>query len=185
MLTKTKASVAASLLVIVAACGDHSVTAPETGGLNASSSVLAERFTDIRQQEVTGHAYYLVTSERNQFEEYSLSAVRHKDGRFSGEVEIKSAINDGFRIHGEIACFTTVGSTARLATRVTQSTNRNVVPGAYLFWSLIDNGEGGKAAPDVSSQFFLADQALALYHCATGVTIPAFYEVLHGNLQVH
>lgn len=185
MLTTVKASVAVSLLALLAACSDRAVTAPQNAALNPSASVVADRSTESRQQEVTGHAYYLVTPERNAVEEYSVSAIRHKDGHFSGEVEIESAINNGFRIHGEIACFTTVGNMARLSARVTQSTNRNVVPGAYLFWSFIDNGERKGDAPDMSSQFFLADQSLALYHCATGVTIPEYYVVLHGNLQVH
>ena len=185
MLTTVKASVAVSALLLAAACGDQAVTAPQAGKLNPSGAILADRSGQGSEQQVTGHAYYLVTSEKNQFEAYSVSAIRHKDGHFSGEVEIKSAINNGFRIHGEIACFTIIGNTARLATRVTESTNANVVPGAYLFWSLVDNGEGARSAPDLSSQFFRADQALALYHCATGVTIPAYYDVVHGNLQVH
>src|SRR5689334_10957795 len=78
MLTMAKASVAASLVVIVAACSDHSMTAPTTR-LNPSNSLTADRSVETRQQEVTGHAYYLVTPEQNEFEEYSVSAIRHKD----------------------------------------------------------------------------------------------------------
>jgi hypothetical protein len=184
MLTTRKASVAAAGLFLLVGCSDQPATAPNSGRFDQSAAISTDRSGGEKQQ-VTGHAFYLVAAEQNAFEAYSLSAVRHHEGSITGEVQIKSAIGDGFRIHGKIACFTISGNTARLAAKVTKSTNRNVVAGAYLFWSLVDNGEGREAEPDMSSQFFLADETLALYHCASGVTIPALYPVEHGNLQVH
>src|SRR5207249_4359963 len=59
-------------------------------------------------------------------------------------------------------------NTARLAARVAQSTNPNVAPDNYLFRSLVDNGEGKKSPPDMTSDFLLADETLAQSHCRIG-----------------
>lgn len=182
MLTTWKASVVISGLALLAACDQ--LTGPKTINLSPSASLSTDKVRH-DQQEVTGHARYLVTPEQNAFEAYSLSAIRHANGAVTGEVQIRSAINGGFKIHGEVACFTIVGNSARLAAKVTKSTNPNVAPGAYLFWSLVDNGEGANHSPDLSTQFFLADQVLASYHCSTGVTPLTFFPVMRGNLQVH
>ena len=184
MLTTRKASVVVAGVLLMVGCSDQMSTEPSSGRFDESAAISGDRSVG-EKAEVTGHAWYLVTEEQNAFEAYSLSAIRHRDASITGELQIKSAIGDGFRIHGKIACFTISGNTARLAARVTKSTNRNVAPGAYLFWSLVDNGEGRKAQPDMSSQFFLGDETLALYHCATGVTVPALYPVERGNLQIH
>jgi hypothetical protein len=184
MPTTVKASVAMFVVVFGLACGDQSVSAPDANRL-ASMTASASRVDDVQEQAVTGGAGFVVASEGNLFEAYSVSAIRHTDGRVTGELEIKSNIGGGFRIHGEVACFTILGNTARLAARVTQSTNPNVAPDSYLFWSLTDNGEGKKSAPDMTSDFLLADEALAQSHCRIGENISAKYVVREGNLQVH
>ena len=183
MLTTWKASIVISALIVVAGC-DQATTQPKASDITPTASLSNDKVGH-DHQEVTGHAWYLVTPEQNAFEAYSVSAVRHSDGAVTGELQIESAINGGFEIHGHVACFTIVANSARLAAIVTKSTNPNVVPGDYLFWSLVDNGEGERHSPDLSTQFRRADQALGMYHCATGVTPEQFFPVVHGNLQVH
>src|SRR4051812_7112523 len=110
MPTKVKASVATFVVVFGMACGDQSVTAPGTNRLSPEASALTTRTDNGQKQEVTGGAVFLVGSERNVFAGYGLSAIRHTDGRISGQVEIRSNIDGGFRIHGEVACFTIVNN---------------------------------------------------------------------------
>ena len=176
-----KRAIAAATVLAILACGEGTPTAIEA----PSSANLARSAGQPATQQVTGHAYFHVMSEQGAFEQYSLSAIRHENGSFSGEVELQSGIGGGYRIHGEVLCFATVGNRARLAMRVTQSTNVHVAPGSYLIWSLVDNGEGGKSAPDRSSEFFLETEFGARIHCTLGANLATMYPVERGNLQVH
>ena len=138
------------------------------------------------QQRVTGHATILLPSFGNAEEKYSSSAIRHADGTVSGQFELKSAQDGGLRIHGDVVCFTIVGNTARIAGRVEQSNTTLVPEGTYVIWTVIDNGEGAKDPPDMTSDFFGPfNAAVAAAHCAVGFNLAPFLPVLDGNLQVH
>ena len=119
-------------------------------------------------------------------EKYSSNAIRHADGSVSGQFELKSEQDEGLRIHGDVVCFTVIGNVARLAGRVDQSNTPIVEEGAYVVWTVVDNGEGNKSPPDLTTDFFgpVSEEAAA-FHCAVGFNLGPFLPVLGGNLQVH
>ena len=138
------------------------------------------------QQQVTGQATILLPFFQNAEEKYSNSAIRHADGTVSGQFELKSAQDDGLRIHGEIVCFTIVGNTAFLGGRIDQSDSPLAPEGTYVIWTVFDNGEGQNDPPDQTSDFIgPVDAATAAAHCQFLFSLGPFYPVQSGNLQVH
>jgi hypothetical protein len=139
------------------------------------------------EQSVTGHATILLSVFGFAEEKYSNTAIRHADGSFSGQFELKSAQEGGLRIHGDIVCFGIVGTNiARIAGRVDQSNYAPVPEGSIVLWTVVDNGEGANDPPDQTSDFVGPfPEAAAPIHCAAGINLGAFFPVLSGNLQVH
>ena len=138
------------------------------------------------QQRVTGYATILLPFFQNAEEKYSNSAIRHADGTVSGEFELKSAQAGGLRIHGDIVCFTVVGTTAYLGGRIDQSDTPLAPEGTYAMWTVFDNGEGQNDPPDQTSDFITpVNAATAAAHCQFLFNLGPFYPVVHGNLQVH
>lgn len=136
-------------------------------------------------QRVTGSATIALPNFDNALERYSVSAIRHDDGSVTGEFEEYSAQESGQRIHAQIVCFTVTGNSARLAARIDQ-TNVSFGPvGSYVVWSVIDNGEGAKSAPDQTTDiFFGGTAAQADFQCRTGFNLAPYFSSLRGNLQV-
>jgi hypothetical protein len=178
-----KRTITLGLLAAIGGCAD-SLTSPQ-GASSLPSLARDEGERNEVLQSVTGSAYFHIPSEQNGVETYTVSAIRHRDGSVSGESELRSDIGGGFRIRGPIACFGVTANVARLAMRVTESTNPNVVPGNYLIWSLADNGEGTRQAPDATSQVYRVYlEEEATYHCAVGMNITTLFAIERGNLQV-
>lgn len=179
MSTSRKASV---LLVIAALAGcatnsDQSLTAPAQR-LDAAAGGVTE--------SVTGHANMQLPTFGNAIQRYSQSAVRHSDLTVSGEFELRSEQDDGVRLHGDVSCFTIVGNTARLAGLIDQSNAAFAPVGAYVLWTIVDNGEGGNAPPDLTTDFIGGvSAATAMAHCNVGFNLGPFIPVMSGNLQVH
>ena len=116
---------------------------------------------------------------------YELIGIRQGDGDIKGELEIQVERDPRQTFHAKVACLTVVGNKANLAARVTRSSVSFVSPGSFLAWSVVDNGEGRKSPPDLTSNFFLVDQTLAMAHCANGGINPPMFPVQAGNIQVH
>lgn len=136
-------------------------------------------------QRVTGNATVLLPSFGDALERYSVSAIRHADGGVSGELEETSEQEGGQRIHARVYCFTVTGNSARLAARLDQTNVPFGPAGSYVVWSVIDNGQGAKSAPDQTTDiFFGATQAHADFHCSVGFNLAPYFSSLRGNLQV-
>ena len=136
-------------------------------------------------QRVTGSATILLPNFGDALERYSVSAVRHADGSVTGEFEEYSAQDGGQRIHAQVVCFAVTGNSARLAARIDE-TNVSFGPvGSYIVWSVIDNGEGAKGAPDQTTDiFFGGTAAQADFQCRTGYNLAPYFSSIRGNLQV-
>ena len=136
-------------------------------------------------QRVTGSATIILPNYGNALERYSVSAIHHPDGSTTGEFEEYSEQDGGQRIHASVVCFTVIGNSARLAARIDQ-TNVSFGPvGSYVVWSVIDNGEGAKSAPDQTTDiFFGGTAAQAEFQCRTGFNLAPYFSSLRGNLQV-
>ena len=140
---------------------------------------------DAQQQQVTGQATIILDNFNNALEKYTQSAIRHADGTFSGEFELKSEQGTGLRIHGDVVCFKVIGNTAYLAGVIDQSDDPEGAPvGSYVLWSVVDNGEGANSPPDLTSDFYVLPPDLVALQCTEGIDLGAF-PVVNGNLQVH
>jgi hypothetical protein len=145
---------------------------------NADSSV----------ESVTGHAEF-VTATGIRFS-YSVNAIRHKDGSVSGEFQnhVENATTGEFilRAHVEIVCFTIAGNTARIGGIIERQKGGAPLPedprDRQGFITVVDNGEGADAPPDLASPPAVARDS-AFEHCETGLFRPLF-QIEHGNIQV-
>jgi hypothetical protein len=164
----------ALLLVGVAlyGCGagtDRSITAP----LGPPTSPSLQLSGD--EQSVTGNVDLFVFG---CVETYAFSAVRHWDGRVTGEWQVKDICvpppfeAGTFRTHGDVTCFTILpdGKTARLGGVVEKSTWPGVEEGQDAAWTVRDNSQGSKEPPDdASGLFFGFPPGAAQAHCNADV----------------
>ena len=139
------------------------------------------------QDSVTGHAEFVVLPPGNHAG-FSVSAIRHRDGSVSGEVEEHVQTQTGVfvrRRHGTIICFTVTGNIARIGAISDRVTGPNVLPpGAEFFFTVVDNGEGANDEPrDLASALSPGAAGTATAHCATGLPRTLF-PVERGNIQV-
>jgi hypothetical protein len=139
---------------------------------------------EARQVEsVTGHAEFTAAGFRFR---YSVSAIRHKDGRVTGEFQnhVENATTGEFilRAHVQIVCFTITGNIARIGGIIERQEGGVSMPGEEGFITVVDNGEGANDVPDLASPPAVGPDT-AFTHCATGLPRPLLH-VEHGNIQV-
>jgi hypothetical protein len=172
------------LLFIVAAAGCSTGTDTTSPRLAAPAPSLSAVGTQGQGQRVTGSATIILPAFGNALERYSISAIR-ENGRVKGEFEEFSGQEGGQRIHADVYCFSVTGNTARLAARIDQ-TNVSFGPkGSYVIWTVVDNGQGARTAPDETTDiFFGGTQAIADFHCNTGINLAPFFPSMRGNLHV-
>lgn len=167
-------------VVGIVACGDRA----ESGSTQWAIASPARSISGA-EHRVTGSATVILPNFGNALEHYSVSAIQHGDGTVTGEFEEFSEQEGGQRIHAEIYCLSVSGNSARLAARIDQ-TNVSFGPtSSYVIWSVVDNGEGARSAPDQTTDiFFGATPAIADFHCRTGINLAPYFSSLRGNLQV-
>ena len=173
----------AKVLCVVAVLGCGSAAKDST-----SPRVAAPEFSRTDQgstgAQVTGDIAIVLPDFNNSLEQYSVSAIRHRDGSVSGDLEETSQQQGGQHIHARLVCVTVTGNTARLAARLEKSNVPFGPVGSYVVWSVIDNGHG-KARPDQTTDiFFGATEANAKFHCDTGFNLAPYYNSIRGNLEV-
>src|SRR5438093_1143380 len=185
MRTTTTAFTAVMAMFLVG-CGDSPLTAPTTNKRISPDAASLDRSESRDEQvQVTGHAAFFADG-RNTLFVYSVSAIRHRDGSFSGELELVIGPPTSARIHGHTACFAVAGNVANIVAVVDQSSHPDVRVGSLLAWTLQDNGEGRKDAPDRTSTFLLFnDPAVGVRHCVAPFGTGTLFPVVAGNLQVH
>ena len=173
----------AAVAVAMAGCGDQAATAP---GKSPVANVSMDIASAATEANVTGHAEYLLANVGNAQAEYSFSAERHHSGDVHGQLEYKTSLEGGTTIHGDVECVVVDGNSARLAARITQSTTASAPVGMFLVWSVVDNGEGKKSAPDLTTTLYLLDQPTGMRECLTPfVPLAPYFAVNDGNIQVH
>jgi len=151
--------------------------------LAATSSFAAPENDLDDDQSVTGHVDIESTLGNVLIvDTYSFAAIGQKDGRVSGQFELRARyLNVLVRAHGFVECLFVTGNRARIGGKVTQSTFEAGLPeGTQLTWSVTDNGEGEKDPPDTASMLLGNDAAA---YCALGLPYPEF-PLRRGNVQV-
>jgi len=183
-----KASVAGFLALAgasVLACSDS--PSERVTGPAAASNLSLDRSTVDQKAVVTGGVSFLLPEgpEVMTRTSYAFSAIREHDGDVKGELEILVERDPNQVFHARVECMGVAGNKANIGARVTKSSVSFVPAGSYLAWSVADNGEGRKSPPDLTSNFFLVDQHLAMAHCANGGINPPMFPVQKGDIQVH
>jgi hypothetical protein len=136
------------------------------------------------QQQVTGSIFINLVDFGGAPQRMSFSAIRHRDGRVTGQFQIFSSQEPGIRVHGIVTCLGIDGSLARLGGVVTRSSPPGLESPA--FWRVVDNGEGRHAPPDLGSDLAIfASPEDVQEFCAVGFgDFPPLLSSLRGNIQV-
>ena len=172
-------------VTVVLGCGASDTTSPRPTIEAPSFSKDAGHTTAVTEQSVTGHALITLPAFDNAREWYSLSAIRHRDGSFSGEFDETSLQDGRAHIHARVYCFTIVGNTARLAARIERSNVSYGPPGSFVVWSVIDNGRNPHRAPDETTDiFFNGTEAQAQHHCDVGFPLTPYFPLRRGSLRI-
>lgn len=170
MRTTTKRAALLLIGVTLYGCGstDRAITAPPDPPSVASLQMSGDH------QTVTGNADLFIFG---CVETYSFSAIRHWDGRVTGEWQVKDICTPPtwevgtFTTHGDVTCFTILpdGKTARVGGVIEKSTWPGVEPPQEAAWTVRDNSQGSKEPPDDASVLWFVGPGDAEFHCNTGI----------------
>ena len=179
------------LVAAVAACDRLAEKTPTSPGIGKSApdillsadeaAILAEAGVPLLQpgdgeQGATGGVWYLTGGSRENPSDpvrarLAFSAIKHRDGTFSGQYDYKT--EDGkTHLHGSVTCLLVGLNTAQFS----GPTSGGARPVEQSF-SVVDNGEGGSAPPDL-----VTGPVAGICGTAT-VGVPG--GVYRGDLQVH
>jgi hypothetical protein len=175
--------IAVLLLASGLALGCSSDAAPNPTGPTVSAANTALESATQGQQQVTGSIFINLVEFGGAPQRMSFSAIRHRDGRVTGQFQIFSSQEPGIRIHGIVTCLGIDGNLARLGGVITRSSP----PGfeSAGFWRVVDNGEGHHAPPDLSSDLFaFTPPEIVEEFCAVGFDFPPLLPSPQGNIQV-
>jgi hypothetical protein len=171
----------ACLAAALAGCSDK--TEPQLTSPSAAPALRPQQQSAGSEQQVTGSVLVDLTEFGGAPQRMAFSAIRHRDGRVSGQFQIFSEQEPGIRVHGVVTCLGIDGNLARLGGVITKSSPTGFESPA--FWAVVDNGEGPGAPPDQSSDVgAFAPPELVEEFCALGFELP-FLPSLRGNIQVH
>ncbi len=137
-------------------------------------------------QKVSGHVEIIVFDIH---EKYSFNAIMHNDGTVSGEWQVRDPNYQGTNIvaHGNVTKFRidSDGKTAYLG-GVVERNNWGLPTGSEACWTVIDNGEGRNAPPDMATDLAfglpLGSIEAHLLNGDGANTVPL--TLIRGNVQV-
>lgn len=124
----------------------------------------------------TGGAHITIGGENRTF----AFTARERDGLDRGQAQLQARQTDT-RAHIEIDCLRVTGNKAVLGGVVTQTNDGVVDEGDRVLFTVVDNGEGGNAPPDVISLVFYT--GVGTFDCETQEAFPD-RPVERGNVQV-
>ena len=143
----------------------------ECSGANADDRVT---------QAASGHANL---TQGGELRTLSFAAIRHADGRVSGQWELNNRANDT-RLHGSVTCLTVIDNRAWIGGILDQSSNPTTIEGRGVSWRVLDNGEGADAPPDqLSLTFTNLNPEIPEIRCRNAPPYPLL-PVEAGNIHV-
>ena len=121
------------------------------------------------------------TEEVGETSTFTFNAVQLLNGNVAGHLVYHFRAAD-LTIHMDLDCLSIAGSTAKLSGVVTHLQGDPppfIFEGQDAVFTVVDNGEGGEAPPDLASDIFLFAGA----SCDAAFT-PVAYLPIQGNIQV-
>lgn len=157
-------------VLLAAACGGEP-TAPSRQ-LSSPEGALFQKSGGPVLEQASGSGHFRQEGLKRTF---AFNAKRHGDGTVSGEFQV--TINGRRSVHGEILCLRIVGNEAWVGGRNPDGTE--------IGFRVVDNGDGGAAAPDeVSFHYFDPfGPGFSEWACASGGELPV-QPIDAGNIQV-
>lgn len=116
-------------------------------------------------------------------------AVRFTDGSVRGQIEYKQyELGESLEFHGPVTCIGVYdgGTRAKFGGPITRSNYPPIPVGTFMWFTVVDNGEGANAPPDRSSILGIGDEQANEDFCASDAPPnPRFSaDVTSGNIQV-
>lgn len=138
-------------------------------------------------QSASGHGS--LTVEGN-FRTFSFTAIRHGDGRVTGEFELKNH-GTGSRMHGDVTCFYAFPRPedpdrgAGFFAGVVTHSDGGFPVGTPVIFNAFDNGEGRNALfPDFLSLVRASGPVDVQRQCLFGLRITPVLPIEGGNIQI-
>lgn len=117
----------------------------------------------------------------------AFNARRAADGSVSGHYNYHQTFQgELFKFNGTVTCVGIYdGNRAKVGGIVEQSNDATIPPGLFIWWSVIDNGQGTGAPADASTIIGVGDEAANEAFCNSAAP-PRFgpWEIAGGNFQV-
>ena len=109
------------------------------------------------------------------------------DGVVSGRFDYQQTfMGDRFHFNGPVTCFNVYdGNRAKIGGLIQVSNDPTLPPGVFIWWSVIDNGQGSASSADESTIIGAGDEAANEAFC-NSAALPLFgpWELSGGNFQV-
>jgi hypothetical protein len=181
-------------LLLVVGCDSGTVApdrsgaiAPEAAGTEATSSIQIRKAGSISAH---GGASFIVPEDVFGAEVgnvLTFNAQKDADGSLGGQFNYhQTFMGETFKFNGPVTCFNVYdGNRAKIGGLVKLSNDVTLPPGVFIWWSVIDNGQGAGAPPDESTIIGAGDEAANEAFC-DDPAVPRFgpWEIAGGNFQV-
>jgi hypothetical protein len=133
-------------------------------------------------QSATGSGTFtIVTDTGSGLRNFSFTAEKRDDGTTTGQMELVNRFT-GLVLHADINCLNVVGNKATMSGVVTHTNQDIFETFSAVVFSVVDNGEGANAPPDLISLAFF-DLPAPEFTCTTQFFPPSI-PVEKGNVQV-
>lgn len=164
-------------LLLITGCAE-APTAPALDAAPAFDGETASKGGKVASATGSGH-FIDVRFPEEELRTFSFNAKEFADGSANGQWQLNNR-NFPIRLHGEVECVSVLGNEAWFAGATTNSDDPDQV-GIIRGFYVVDNGEGGNAAPDqISFAFGLSS---ADFWCDLQPRV-ALNDVEKGNVQV-
>lgn len=173
-------------LASFAACHDGATapSAPQSASTEATLDVSTHAAADARGgANWTLHVFGLEVDNVLAF-----NATRYVDGSVTGQIEYQQTVlGETTRYHGTVTCISVYdGNRAKFGGPITRSDDPLIPVGVYMWFTVVDNGQGASGTPDRSSIFGIGDNQANEEFCASSaLPNPLFStDVTSGNIKV-
>lgn len=119
----------------------------------------------------------------------SFTAVRYEDGTVDGQMEYKQrALGESFDFHGPVTCIGVYdgGTRAKFGGPITRSNDPTIPVGVFMWFTVVDNGQGAGSSPDRSSILGIGDEQENEEFCASDAPPNPLFsaDLTNGNITV-
>ena len=182
-------------LTTVLLFGCESLTETDPVGAIAPESAVASMSDVAIQQKkeglisATGGGHFTVPPEEFGAEVGNVLTfnARNFDGTVSGRFDYQQTfLGEMFHFNGPVTCFNVYdGNRAKIGALVEVSNDPTLPAGVFIWWSIIDNGQGSASSADESTIIGAGDEAANEAFC-NSAALPLFgpWELSGGNFQV-